>query len=117
MKLALKTLSVIVTAFLLISFTDVTSNNFIGTYGVSGSDPSDIKLTIHADHTYTYQDFSDSKNTISVSGNWTIKGKKVLLENSDPGKKFHTVWSFTDNGQVAKSRKGLLFYRLCRLGN
>lgn len=117
MKPALKTLSVIVTSFLFISFNDVTSNNFIGTYGVSGSDPSDIKLTINADHTYTYQDFSDSKNTISVSGNWTIKGNKVLLENNDTGKKFHTVWTFTDNGHVAKSRKGLLFYRLCKLGN
>jgi hypothetical protein len=114
MRITIKTLTVIVTAMLLLSFTDKNSTNFIGTYGVSQSDQTEITLTINSDHTFNYQDYSNPDKKISVSGKWTLKGKKVLLENSNPEKKFHTVWTFTENGQVAKSHKGLLFYRLCK---
>jgi hypothetical protein len=115
MKITIKSLAVIVTAILLLSFTNKNSNNFIGTYGVSESDPSEIKLIINSDHTFNYHDYSNPNKKISVSGTWTLKGKKVLLVNSNSEKKFHTVWTFAKNGQVAKSHMGLLFYRLCKI--
>lgn len=101
----------------LISFTDKVENNFIGTYGVSDSNPSQIKLTIHADHTFTYQDFSVADNKIEASGKWTLKGNKVVLTDHNANQSFHDTWTFDQDGQVAKSRKGLCFYRLCRVGS
>jgi hypothetical protein len=29
--------------------------------------------------------------------------------------KFHKVWTILENGQVAKSRRGLTFYSLCKI--
>lgn len=101
----------------LMSFTGKDDNSFIGTYGVSDSDPSQIKLTIHADHTFTYQDFSVADHKIEASGKWTLKGNKVVLTDNNPDKAFHDTWTFDQDGQVAKSRKGLCFYRLCRVGS
>lgn len=97
------------------SFSVKNSNEFIGTFGVSTSDPSQIKLTINSDHTFYYQDFSVSDKKIVVNGHWTLKGKKVLLSSNDSNVQFHSTWTFTENGQVAKSRKGLCFYRLCKI--
>ena len=97
------------------SFSDKTSGEFIGTYGVSPSDPAQIKLTINSDHTFYYQDFSVGDKKIVVEGNWSLKGGKVVLNDKDSGKKFHNVWSFVENGQVAKSRRGITFYRLCKI--
>ncbi|WP_317899776.1 hypothetical protein [Aurantibacillus circumpalustris] len=96
------------------SFANEHSNEFIGTYGVSSSDPSQIKLTINSDHTFYYQDFSVSDKKIIMKGNWTLKGQKVILNGNNSEKNFHHVWHFVENGQVAKSRKGLTFYRLCK---
>jgi hypothetical protein len=115
MTSAMKFLTMLMTIILLSSFTDKKASDFIGTYGVSSSDPSQIKLTINADHTFYYQDFSVSDNKIVVKGNWTQKGGKVVLRDSDSKMKFHNVWNFVENGQVAKSRKGITFYRLCKI--
>lgn len=112
---SIKLLTTLMTIIFLSSFTVKNSNEFIGTFGVSSSDPSQIKLTINSDHTFYYQDFSVSDKKIVVYGDWTLKGKKVLLKSKDSNVKFHNAWSFTENGQVAKSRKGLCFYRLCRI--
>ena len=91
------------------------SDNFIGSYGVSESDPAQIKLSINADHSFYYQDFSVSEKKIVVEGTWDTKGDKVVLKSKSSDPKFHDVWKFTENGQAAKSRKGLSFYRLSRL--
>lgn len=112
---AIKLLTTFMAIIFLSSFTVKNSNEFFGTFGVSGSDPSQIKLTINSDHTFYYQDFSVSDQKIVVNGHWIIKGKKVLLRSKDSKIRFHNAWSFTENGQVAKSRKGLSFYRLCRI--
>lgn len=97
------------------SFSGKNATGFIGTYGVSPSDPAQIKLIINSDHTFYYQDFSVSDKKIKVKGNWTLKGRKVILKDENSQNGFHSVWTFLDNGQVAKSRKGLCFYRLCKI--
>ncbi len=96
------------------SFSEGNINEFVGTYGVCANDPSQIKLSINADHTFYYQDYSVSENKISVKGNWNLKGDKVMLSVSDNKIKFHNTWTFEDKGEVAKSRKGLSFYRLTK---
>lgn len=115
MKKTIKTLIVLVAIILMSSFTDKNANNFIGTYGVSASDPAQIKLIINPDHSFYYQDFSIPDKKIVISGNWALKGKKVILENNLTEKKFHNIWSFAENGQIAKSRKGFTFYRLGKI--
>jgi len=115
MKNTIRILAIVATTILMSAFTRINSGGFIGTYGVSSSDPSQIKLTINADNTFYYQDFSVSDKKIIVEGNWMLKGKKVVLKSNVSGKRFHDVWTFVEDGQVAKSRKGLTFYRLCRL--
>jgi hypothetical protein len=89
---------------------------FVGTYGVSPSDPSHILLTIHADHTFSYQDFSIPNEKISVEGQWSARGEKIVLVATGSAMKYHHVWSFDEKGQVAKSRSGLSYYRLQRIG-
>jgi hypothetical protein len=112
-----KTLSAVISIILLSSFSNRNVDEFTGTYGVSNSDTDQIRLTINSDHTFYYQDFSIPDKEIVVKGNWTMKNKKVVLNSPSSEGKFHNVWSFVDNGQVAKSRKGLTFYRLCKIYN
>ncbi len=99
------------------SFTNKALTGYIGTYGVSASDPAQIKLAIQADHSFYYQDFSVPAKKIIVNGHWTLKGKKVILNADGAVKKFHNVWTFEGNGEVARSRKGLTFYRLTKTGS
>ncbi len=106
-------LTLIFTLLLLSSFT--TTNTFTGTYGVSAADPSQIKLSINADNTFTYQGLSVAGKAIEVKGTWTMKGKQVILKSDDASAKFHRVWSFDEAGKVARSRRGLCWYRLCKL--
>jgi len=100
---------------MLSSFADNSYEEYFGTYGVSATDQSQIKLTINADHTFYYQDFSNPNKKIIAVGKWTLKGKKVVLTDTDSNKNFHNVWSFVKQGQIAKSRKGLTFYRLYKI--
>ena len=111
----IKILTVLATMIIMSSFTNKDADEFIGTYGVSQSDISQIKLTINSDHTFYYQDFSNTDNKIITEGTWTQKGIKVFLKDNTSGKKFHNVWTFVENGQIAKSRKGLTYYRLCKI--
>lgn len=115
MTKSIKFLTTLMTIIFLSSFTDKNLNEFIGTYGVSASDPSQIKLTINSDNTFYYQDFSIPDKKIVIKGNWTLKGKKVFLRDNSSNVKFHNVWTILENGQVAKSHKGLTFYRLCKI--
>lgn len=110
-----KTGSLLTIAILLTSFTNKQANQFYGTFGVCANNPSQIKLTIHPDHTFYFQDYSVFDNKIVAKGTWTLKGNKVILKSDDTNQKFHQVWSFNQNGQVAKSRKGWAFYRLNKI--
>lgn len=111
------TLTLLVLVIVMSSFTKKNADQFVGTYGVSTSDPSQIKLIIHADETFYYQDFSVAENKIVVEGNWTMSGNKLVLKSNDITLKFHDVWTFEKDGQVAKSRKDFSFYRLCKIEN
>jgi hypothetical protein len=115
MKKILKTLAVIMVFFLANAFTIADQPNFIGTYGVSEGDPSQIKLTLLKDKTFSYQDFSNPKQKIQVNGNWELKGKTVVLTNYESETAIHNRWKFTQDGQIAKSRKALCFYSLCKI--
>lgn len=115
MTASIKCLTTLTIIMLLSSFTQKNPNAFIGTYGVSASDPSQITLTIHTDNTFYYQDFSVPDKKIVVKGYWTLKGNKILLKDSKSNDKYHNVWTISGNGQIARSRKGLSFYRLCKM--
>lgn len=115
MKITIKILMLVTLFVLLSSFTRSTQSSFIGTFGVTASNPSQIKLVLNADHTFYYQDFSVTSQQITVNGKWTLKGKNVLLKANNPTKRFHKVWSFDKDGKVAKSRLGLTYYRLCKV--
>ena len=115
MATPIKTLVGLAGVILLLAFTDKNPQVFIGTYGVSAKDPSQISLTLNSDKTFYYQDFSNPAQKIAVNGNWTLRGKNLVLASSKGDTNFHNVWTFVENGQIAKSRKGLSFYRLCKL--
>lgn len=102
-------------AFVLTSFTDTPTYNFIGTYGVSENNPNAIELTLNEDNTFTYKDFSNTKKRIDVTGNWMVKNNVITLSNHSSKFSFHDKWTIKMNGQVAKSRKGLTFYTLMKL--
>lgn len=113
-----KTIQLLTTMTILLvcaSFTGKDATEYIGTYGVSASDPAEITLILRSDHHFYYQDFSNVHQKIAVNGNWELNGKKVVLTADGAVKKFHHVWTFDANGNVAKSRKGLTFYRLCKI--
>ncbi len=54
----IKTLTLLTAIILMSSFTKMNTDQFTGTYGVSASDASQIKLVINAGYTFYYQDFS-----------------------------------------------------------
>ena len=112
MKKSLKVLSFVALLALLSSFRPESTANFIGTYGVSESDPSAIRLELKADNSFTYR---DPNYKVDLSGTWVQKGHKVLLLAKNCDKRFHKVWSFDKEGKVAKSRLALCFYRLCKI--
>lgn len=114
MKNPTQSFSYLLIFLLATAFTPNHPSNFIGTYGVSDADPAQIQLSIYADSSFYYQDFSVADNKIQVLGTWTLRGNTVLLQASNTDVKFHKAWTITDNGKVAKSRKGMCFYRLCK---
>lgn len=116
MKTSIEFLTSLMAIIFLSSFTYKKSDVFVGTFAVSASDASQIKLVIHADHTFYYHDLSVPNKEVVVNGHWTSNGKKVTLRSNNTALKFHNVWSFAENGQIAKSRKGFCFYRLCKIG-
>ncbi len=115
MKTNLNLIATIAAFLMLSSFTGKDPLHIVGTYGITGSDPSQIKLVLEADHTFVYQDLSRLNRKIYTQGTWAMKGQKVVLTGIDSKNKFHNVWTFESQGLVAKSRRGLSFYRLCRL--
>ncbi len=112
MKKSIYIFSLIISAFVLLSFSAKNTPSFIGTYG---SAPSQIKLTLHDNFTFEYRDFSVSDQKIDIHGQWTQKGNKVVLKAQNPDVQFHDRWSFDKKGQIAHARKGLSFYRLCKV--
>jgi hypothetical protein len=114
MKKANVIATVVATVILTSSFSKIYKDPIIGTYKVSSNDPSQIELTLNADNTFYFQDFSISEKKIKTQGNWIFKGKKVILKSNENQGKFHNVWSFENKCQIAKSHKGLSFLTLRR---
>lgn len=106
-------IALLVMVTLLSSFVAKKELPVIGVYGVSKDDPSQIELVINSDHSFTYKDYSNPSKPINVKGNWSDKENSVVLEATDARSAFHKKWKIS--GNVAKSRKGLTFYRLCRI--
>ena len=109
--------TIILSAFLFTAFTfkNASGSEILGTYGISKKDPAKIGLTIKEDKTFTYRYYSDLNQVTEAQGEWEIKNDKVILKNYPSNLSFHTKWKITDNGTVAKSRKGLNFYRFVKL--
>lgn len=84
-----------------------------GTFGVGASDPSQIELQLKADHTFTYQDLSNARAPIRVSGTWHLRHSTLTLQATQKVR-FHKVWTLSSDQQVVKGRKGWCWYRLCR---
>lgn len=101
-----------VTFSIFAAFTSPLTDGLNVTYGVSEDNQSQIELRLNKDFTFTYQDLSNSSMKIVVEGTYRIKDKKVLLSANNNEVKFHDKWKITNDGDAAKSRKGLAFYTL-----
>jgi hypothetical protein len=117
MTKTINTLALVVTLVLMTSVTNKQADFFIGTYSTTAADPSQIKLIINSDHTFYYQDFSIAAKKIICSGIWEQRNTKVFLTDEKNNGKFHAVWTFKNNGEKAKSRKGFTFYSLVKSSN
>jgi len=115
MKNILTSSIAIVSILLLCSFTATNDDSFVGIYGVSQSDPSAIELKLNADNTFSYQDFSNPENQIKVQGTWSAKNDVIQLNADNSETSFHDKWKITNEGNSAKSRKGMTFYTLRKL--
>lgn len=87
-----------------------------GTYGVCGCESStasgpDLSLALHDDGSFHYVNGTDPAERIDVTGRWEIVKEKVTLWTAS-GEVFET-WSVDKNTKCLRSRKGLLFTRLC----
>lgn len=96
-----------------LSFTSKT--DIAGVYGVSDSNPANIRLTLNEDYTFEYQDYSVPSEPIKTAGNWVLNKETVQLVNFASEYKFHTKWKITSDGKFIKSRKGITFYSLKKL--
>lgn len=85
-----------------------------GIYTVGANDPGEIRLVLNHDHTFTYRDFTDPNNKVEVSGGWEGKGNKVELKYFVSSINFHTKWTISNDGKIAKSAKGLTVYSLVK---
>jgi hypothetical protein len=99
----------------LISFTNPVNSGLDVTFGVTSSDPSRIELSLNEDFSYTYHDFSNPRNQVSVSGTYERDGNTIYLLSEEND--FHQKWKIKEDGAVATSRLGLCFYRLRKLSD
>ncbi len=89
-----------------------------GTYGVCGCAGAEERgaptLTLATDGSFVYQDHSDASAPVDASGRWVVRGRKVQLD-IPATKGLARTWTLDVNDACIRSRKGLLFTRLCRL--
>jgi hypothetical protein len=91
-----------------------------GTYGICGcaddaEKPAKIALTFSDDNTFHYVNNFDPAKKIDVTGNWVIRGNKLLLENYASDIAIHHKWKMDKTGKCIVSRKGLYFMRICEV--
>ncbi len=112
MKFNIKTALAIAFLGTCFAFTSTTNDGLDVTYGVSSSDPVAIELDLNSDFTFTYHDHSLKDNKVNVSGTYTLENNRVRLVADQGQPDFHDNWKIVEDGQAAKSRKGLTFYTL-----
>lgn len=109
-------------SFMLLSFTPPGSPSApalrTGTYGVCGcGSPTapgpDLSLALHDDGTFHYVNGTDRNELVDVTGSWEMVKHQVTLWTAS-GEELET-WSVDKNTNCLRSRKGLLFTRLCHL--
>jgi hypothetical protein len=99
-------------SLLMASFNGITPTQEKGIEASYGDEK--VQLVLEDDFSFHYKDLCNSKK-IDVSGTYEIDGNKVHLSATDKSASFHDTWKLLNNQQVAKSRKGLLFMRLCEM--
>ncbi|MFT7344792.1 MAG: hypothetical protein ACI9XP_001381 [Lentimonas sp.] len=78
-----------------------------GTYGTDSS----MNLVLNSDFTFEYS------NTGEITkGNWERQNNKIVLKNYPSANKLPDVWSMDKDSECLKSKKGLMFIRLCLQG-
>ncbi|MFC5271759.1 hypothetical protein [Adhaeribacter terreus] len=109
--------AIILSAFLFsaFAFSEKDQPDFIGTYGISKNYPVKYELKINADHTFTYQDFTNPNNKIEARGIWELKNDKLLLQEKSEAFPYGTKWKIEKDGKAVRTRKGLEFIRLAKL--
>ncbi len=113
MKFGFKSAITILCLGVCFAFT-TTNDGLNATYGVSSNDPSAIELDLNSDFTFTYQDHSLKDDKVDVQGTYTLENNRVQLVSDQGRTDFHNNWKIVEDGQAAKSRKGLSFYTLRR---
>ncbi|MCE3227560.1 MAG: hypothetical protein K0S32_2111 [Bacteroidetes bacterium] len=88
-----------------------------GTYGVcdcsdNTGKPVSIELKLNNDNTFSYVDNTVSAK-VKVTGNYSIKGNTIYLENYKSDSRIHSKWTIDNNEKCLKSRKNLEWRRLC----
>lgn len=84
-------------------------------YGVKGSEISTIKLDLYKDGSFDYINRSNPEKQVSLTGKYEKSGQKILLKADQANANFIDRWKISDDGEAIKSRKGLAWYRLCKL--
>lgn len=95
------------------SFKTPTQLSVAGTYGTctSENNPSP-QLVLNSNFTFHYTDPSNPKSKLDIHGNWTSKGRRVLLDSKGAEQSYHKRWTISKDGKAIHARKGLCFYRL-----
>ena len=91
-----------------------------GVYGVcactgTNAHPVQVELTLNNDNTFHYINNSDRSNTIDVKGNWELSNNTITLKNYTSPVAINDSWKVDKNEKCLKSRKGMLFTRLCNV--
>lgn len=117
--LALLCITVVVSSYTL-SAPSSPSAIALGMYGVcdcgdSADDGRHIALTLNEDRTFHYVNSTDPKATTDVAGTWVVDGRTITLKTVGANGTVLGTWTMDKEGNCIRSRKGLLFTRLCHL--
>ena len=85
------------------------------TYGVCNAENPSVLLQLHEDLSFEYIDLSSGDKPIKVFGHYKWVKNSIQLETTDTTISFHHKWKLSEEGKVAKSRKGLSYYRLVKV--
>ena len=94
------------------SFSKVDKEGISQTYRVLEQEPSPVELKLNKDFTFQYTDYAIKEHNAIIRGTYLIKGRNVMLQAENSTIRFHDRWKISEDGNIAKSRKGLSFYRL-----